>query len=166
MCPTLAITYQRAPTASAWGWRRRSCWSCSNLVISLLRNFIPDKVPHSGVHRDHCHFRHHRADGDATRSCPILYDTLGVFIPLIVVNCIIFARAEAFAFKNPPLASARWTAWAWGWALRWRITLLSCDPRAARLRHAARVRASCRGGYQPMCSSSVQPAGGFITAGA
>ena len=37
---------------------------------------------------------------------PSLYESLGIFIPLIVVNCIILARAEAFASKNPPLASA------------------------------------------------------------
>ena len=56
---------------------------------------------------------------------PALYDTLGVFISLIVVNCIIFARAEAFAFKNPPLLSAA-DGLGMGLGFTLAITLLSC----------------------------------------
>ena len=56
---------------------------------------------------------------------PDLYDTLGVFISLIVVNCIIFARAESFAFKNPPLASML-DGLGMGLGFTLAITLLSC----------------------------------------
>ena len=103
MCPTLAITY-RARNGVGMGLATTFVLVFSNLVISLLRKVIPEKVriPSFIVIIAtfvtivemvmHAYF-------------PDLYDTLGVFISLIVVNCIIFARAEAFAFKNPPLPS-------------------------------------------------------------
>ena len=76
----------------------------SNVVISLLRKVIPDKV------RIPCFIVVVATfvtlvEMVVEAFLPDLYDALGIFLALIVVNCIIFARAEAFAFKNPPLAS-------------------------------------------------------------
>lgn len=76
----------------------------SNLVISLLRNFIPDDV------RIPCYIVVIATfvtvvDMVIKAYLPPLYDALGIFIPLIVVNCIILARAEGFANSNGPFLS-------------------------------------------------------------
>ena len=78
---------------------------CSNLVISLLRNFIPDKVRIPAFIVVICTFVT-MVQLLMQAFIPSLYESLGIFIPLIVVNCIILARAEAFASKNGPIASA------------------------------------------------------------
>ena len=72
----------------------------SNLVISLLKNFIPDKV------RIPCFIVVIASFVTVVQLVmqayvPDIYETLGLFIPLIVVNCIVLGRAEAFASKNP-----------------------------------------------------------------
>ena len=77
---------------------------CSNLVISLLRNIIPNKVRIAAFIVVIAGFVT-CVDLLLKAFVPALSDSLGVFIPLIVVNCIILGRAEAFAYKNPPLAS-------------------------------------------------------------
>lgn len=76
----------------------------SNLVISLLRNFIPDDI------RIPCYIVVIATfvtvvDMVIKAYLPPLYDALGIFIPLIVVNCIILARAEGFANSHGPLLS-------------------------------------------------------------
>ena len=78
---------------------------CSNIVISLLRKFIPDKVRIPSFIVVIAAF--------VTilklllqAYVPSLYSSLGIFLPLIVVNCIILARAEAFASKHPVVESA------------------------------------------------------------
>ncbi|QQK07144.1 electron transport complex subunit RsxE [Miniphocaeibacter halophilus] len=76
----------------------------SNLVISLLRNFIPDDI------RIPCYIVVIATfvtvvDMVIKAYLPPLYDALGIFIPLIVVNCIILARAEGFASSHGPLVS-------------------------------------------------------------
>jgi len=76
----------------------------SNLVISSLRNFIPKKVRIPSFIVIICMFVT-IVQMLLKAYLPDLNDALGVFIPLIVVNCIILARAEAFASKNAPLAS-------------------------------------------------------------
>ena len=76
----------------------------SNLVISLLRNFIPDKVRIPAfivIIATFVTIIQLLIQGFV----PALNDSLGIFIPLIVVNCIILARAESFASKNKPLPS-------------------------------------------------------------
>lgn len=78
---------------------------CSNVLISLLRNFIPDKV------RIPCFIVIIAMFVTVVQMLlqayiPALNESLGLFIPLIVVNCIILARAESFASKNGVLASA------------------------------------------------------------
>ena len=78
--------------------------TCSNVVISLLRKFIPNQI------RIACYIVVIASFVTIVDLClqaflPDLAESLGVFIPLIVVNCIILGRAEAFASKNSPLRS-------------------------------------------------------------
>jgi hypothetical protein len=78
--------------------------AASNLVISLLRNFIPDKVRIPAFVVVIAAFV--TIVGMLMEAfVPNLYDALGLFIPLIVVNCIILARAESFASKYNPFYS-------------------------------------------------------------
>ena len=77
----------------------------SNVVISLLRNIIPDKIRIPAFVVVICTFVT-LVEMIVKAFVPALYASLGIFIPLIVVNCIILARAEAFASKNGPLLSA------------------------------------------------------------
>ena len=77
---------------------------CSNLVISLLRKFIPSKVRIAAYIVIIAGFVT-IVDLSLQAYLPELSSSLGMFIPLIVVNCIILARAEAFASKNGPLPS-------------------------------------------------------------
>ena len=88
MCPTLAITTS-ATNGIGMGLTTTVILAASNLMISLLRNFIPDTVVQLLLQG----------------FIPSLYDSLGIYIPLIVVNCIILGRAEAYASKNKPIAS-------------------------------------------------------------
>jgi electron transport complex protein RnfE len=78
---------------------------CSNVVISLLRNVIPSKIRIAAYIVVIAGFVT-MVDLLLQAFLPSLSDSLGVFIPLIVVNCIILGRAEAFASKNGVLASA------------------------------------------------------------
>ncbi|MDR1620473.1 MAG: electron transport complex subunit E [Clostridiales bacterium] len=103
-CPTMAITTQ-AMNGIGMGAAATFVLVCSNIVISLLRNFIPDKVRIPAFVVVICTFVT-MVQMFMQAFVPALYDALGVFIPLIVVNCIILARAEAFASKNGVLRSA------------------------------------------------------------
>ena len=101
MCSTLAITTE-AMNGIGMGAAVTVVLTLSNLIISLLRRIIPDKV------RIPCFIVVIASFVTMTdllmkAYLPSLSEALGMFIPLIVVNCIIFARAEAFACKNPPL---------------------------------------------------------------
>ena len=103
MCPTLAVTTS-ASNGAGMGLTTAAVLMFSNMLISLLRNFIPDRV---------------RIPGYIVviaslvtvvqfvlqAYMPSLNDSLGLYIPLIVVNCIILGRAEAFASKNGPINS-------------------------------------------------------------
>jgi electron transport complex protein RnfE len=103
-CPTLAVTTQ-AVNGIGMGLATMAVLICSNTVISLLKNFISDKV------RIPCFIV--VIAGFVTivgmmmeAYVPSLYAALGLFIPLIVVNCIVLGRAEMFASKNGIIASA------------------------------------------------------------
>ncbi len=102
-CPTLAVTTS-AINGLGMGAAATFVLICSNLVISLLRNFIPDKVRIPAFIVVICTFVT-MVQLLMQAFVPSLYDALGIFIPLIVVNCIILARAEAFASKNGPVSS-------------------------------------------------------------
>ncbi len=103
-CPTLAVTTS-AINGLGMGAAATFVLIGSNVVISLLRNFIPGKVRIPAFILVICTFVT-MVQMLMQAFVPSLYEALGIFIPLIVVNCIILARAEAFASKNPVGASA------------------------------------------------------------
>ncbi len=97
-CPTLATTTS-AINGMSMGLATTFVLIMSNLVISLLKGFIPDKV------RIPCFIVVIASFVTIVQLVmqayvPDIYETLGLFIPLIVVNCIVLGRAEAFASKN------------------------------------------------------------------
>lgn len=103
MCPTLATTTS-VENAIGMGLATTAVLIFSNLFISLLRKFIPSQVRIAGYIVVISGFV--TAVELLMRAYFFsLYQSLGLFIPLIVVNCIILARAEAFASKNAPLPS-------------------------------------------------------------
>ena len=104
ICPPLASTTS-ATNAVGMGAAATFVLVGSNVVISLLRNIIPDKIRIPAFVVVICTFVT-LVEMIVKAFVPALYASLGIFIPLIVVNCIILARAEAFASKNGPLLSA------------------------------------------------------------
>ena len=103
MCPTLAVT-SSAINGIGMGLSTAAVLICSNLFISLLRKVIPDKV------RIPCFIVVIATFVTIIQFLlqaylPSLNASLGLYIPLIVVNCLILARAEAFASKNSPIDS-------------------------------------------------------------
>ena len=103
-CPTLAVTTS-ALNGLGMGAAATFVLVCSNIAISLLRRFIPDQVRIPAFIVVICTFVT-MVQLLMKAFLPALDESLGIFIPLIVVNCIILARAEAFASKNTPIASA------------------------------------------------------------
>ena len=104
MCPTLGTT-SSAMIGMSMGLATMFVLICSNMVISALKNVIPDMVRIPGYIVVIATFV------TVVQMCmeafiPALYASLGLFIPLIVVNCIVLGRAEAFAAKNGVVASA------------------------------------------------------------
>jgi Na+-translocating ferredoxin:NAD+ oxidoreductase subunit E len=102
-CPTLAVTTQ-AINGIGMGAATTFVLISSNVMISLLKNVIPDKVRIAAFIVVIASFVT-MVDLVMKAYVPDLYKTLGIFIPLIVVNCIILGRAEAFAQKNAVLPS-------------------------------------------------------------
>jgi electron transport complex protein RnfE len=103
MCPTLGVTTS-AGNGLGMGLATMFVLVLSNVAISLVSNLIPDKIRIPGyiviiatvvTILEIC----------MEAYVPALYASLGIFIPLIVVNCIVLGRAEAFAAKNRPLPS-------------------------------------------------------------
>lgn len=160
MCPTLAIS-TAASRGLGMGLATTFVLVFSNMVISLLRNIIDERV------RIPCFVVVIATfvtiiDLLMKAFLPSLSASLGIYIPLIVVNCIIFARAEAYAFKNPVLPSVA-DGIGMGLGFTASITLLSA------------VREIIGTGkffdiyimpdsYVPM-SFITSPSGGFITLG-
>lgn len=104
MCPTLATTTS-ALNGMSMGLATAFVLLCSNVVISLLKNVIPDKVRIPAFIVVIASFVT-LVQLLMQAYLPDLYASLGLFIPLIVVNCIVLGRAEAFAAKNNPGLSA------------------------------------------------------------
>jgi len=103
MCPTLATT-SSAINGMSMGLATAFVLICSNIVISAIKNLIPDQV------RIPAYIVVIASFVTVLQMCmqaflPDLYKSLGLFIPLIVVNCIVLGRAEAFANKNGVIAS-------------------------------------------------------------
>ncbi len=103
MCPTLGVT-SSAIDGLGMGMATTFVLVMSNLVISLIKNLIPDKVRIPAFIVVIASFV------TIVELCmqayiPSLFESLGLFIPLIVVNCVVLGRAEAFASKNNPFSS-------------------------------------------------------------
>lgn len=103
MCPTLAVTTS-AINGVGMGLSTTVVLVLSNMLISMLRKIIPDSVRMPAfivVVASFVTIVQFLLEGFV----PSLYDALGLYIPLIVVNCIILGRAESYASKNPVLPS-------------------------------------------------------------
>ena len=103
MCPTLAVTTS-AINGAGMGLASTVVLALSNLFISLLRKAIPDRVRMPAfivIVASFVTMVQFLMQG----YLPDLYSSLGIYIPLIVVNCIILGRAESYASKNKPLPS-------------------------------------------------------------
>ena len=103
MCPTLAVTTS-ATNGIGMGLSTTVVLIMSNMLISMLRKIIPDSVRMPAfivIVASFVTIVQFLMEGFV----PSLYDSLGLYIPLIVVNCIILGRAESYASKNPVLLS-------------------------------------------------------------
>ena len=103
MCPTLAVTTS-AINGAGMGLASTVVLALSNVMISLLRKLIPDKVrmpAYIVIVASFVTIVQFLMQG----YLPSLYSSLGIYIPLIVVNCIILGRAESYASKNGPVLS-------------------------------------------------------------
>ena len=160
MCPTLAIT-TAGSNGIGMGLATTAVLVCSNLFISLLRNFIPEKVRIPSFIVVIASFVT-MIDLFMKAYLPDLSASLGMYIPLIVVNCIIFARAESFAFKNPPVLSIA-DGLGMGLGFTFAITLLSVirEVIGNGTFFGANVMPAS---YQPM-AIMLQVPGGFVTLG-
>ena len=103
MCPTLATTTS-ATNGMSMGLATMFVLICSNFVISTIKNLVPDKVRIPVFVVVIAAFVS-MLQMLMEAYLPEIYKSLGIYIPLIVVNCVILGRAEAFACKNNPLAS-------------------------------------------------------------
>lgn len=103
MCPTLAVTTS-AVNGLGMGLTTLAVLALSNLMISLLRKVIPTRVRIPAFIVIIASFVT-IVELLLQAYLHSLYDSLGVYIPLIVVNCIILGRAESFAYSNPPIPS-------------------------------------------------------------
>ncbi len=160
MCPTLGVT-TAAMNGVSMGLATTFVLVFSNLFISLLRNIIPDKVRIPSYIVIIASFVT-VIDLMMQAFLPDLRAVLGTYIQLIVVNCIIFARAESFAAKNPPLLSLA-DGLGMGFGFTISITLLSI---VRELFGSGSVFGYMvmPASYQPMAIMNMVP-GGFITLG-
>lgn len=121
MCPTLAVTTS-AINGMGMGLATTTVLVCSNTAISMLRKFIPSKIRIPAFVVVIASFV--TIVGMAMEGyVPALYKALGLFIPLIVVNCLILARAEAYASSNDVISSAV-DGVGMGLGFTWALTLL------------------------------------------
>lgn len=104
MCPTLAVTTAMI-NGIGMGLSATFVLVFSNLAVSLVRKFVPDKIRIASYVVIIATFVS-LVEMLLKAYLPDISNALGMFIPLIVVNCIILARAESFASKNKPLPSA------------------------------------------------------------
>ncbi len=155
-CPTIATTTS-VINAVGMGAAASFVLIGSNFVISLLRNFIPDKVRIPCFIVVICTFVT-IVQLLLQAFVQSLYASLGMFIPLIVVNCIILARAEAFASKNGPLASA-----VDGLGFTLAISIIACVRELLGTGCIAGINL-LGSGYEPMLISTMAP-GGFMIFG-
>ncbi|MBQ3079155.1 MAG: electron transport complex subunit E [Clostridia bacterium] len=159
-CPTLAVTTS-AVNGLGMGAAATFVLVGSNIVVSLLRKFIPDNVRIPSFIVIICTFVT-MVQLLMQAYLPSLYESLGIFIPLIVVNCIILARAEAFASKNPVVASAV-DGFGMGIGFTLALTLIGVIREIIGSGSAFGIRIMSQG-YEPMLIF-VLASGGFLTYG-
>lgn len=121
MCPTLAVTTS-LKNALGMGLAATAVLIFSNLFISILRKIIPNQIRIAAYIVIISGFVT-AVEMLMHAYLPSLYSSLGIFIPLIVVNCIILARAEAYASKNPPIASL-WDGFCMGLGFTFALAML------------------------------------------
>ena len=121
LCPTLAVTTS-AINGMSMGLATAFVLICSSALISLLKRLIPDKVRIPAYIIVIATFVT-IVDWFMNAYLPELHQVLGLFIPLIVVNCIVLGRAEAFASKNTVIASV-FDGLGMGLGFTWALTLL------------------------------------------
>lgn len=160
MCPTMAVT-TAAINGIGMGLAATFVLIGSNTVISILRKFVPDEVRIPAFVLIICTFVT-MVRMLLQAFVPSLYESLGMFIPLIVVNCIILARAEAFASKNGVLASAVDGA-GMGIGFTLALTLIAGIRELIGAGTIFGVSVF-GGGYEPMLVM-ILPTGGFLTLG-
>ena len=159
-CPTLAVTTS-AINGLGMGAAATFVLLGSNIVISALRKIIPDKVRIPAFIVVICMFVT-IIQLVMQAFLPSLYESLGIFLPLIVVNCIILGRAEAFASKNPVVASA-FDGLGMGVGFTLALTLIGCIREL--LGNGSVFGIDLMGAsYQPMLLM-ILPAGGFLVFG-
>ncbi len=103
LCPTLAVT-SSAINGMGMGLATTFVLVCSNIVVTMIKNFIPDKVRIPSFIVIIASFVT-IVELVMQAYVPALFDTLGIFIPLIVVNCLVLGRAEGFASKQGFISS-------------------------------------------------------------
>ncbi len=160
MCPTLAVTTD-ASNAIGMGLSTTVVLVCSNLFISLLRNLISERIRIPAFIVVIASFVT-IVEMMLKAYLPELSATLGLYIPLIVVNCIIFARAESFAFKNGPIL-ALGDGLGMGLGFTAAITILA-SVREIFGKGTWFGMDIMGGGFQPMAILTA-PSGGFLTLG-
>lgn len=160
ICPTLAVT-TAAKNGIAMGLATTFVLVCSNVVISLLRNLIPPRVRIPSFIVVIASFVT-IVDLVMAGFFFQLHKTLGLFIPLIVVNCIILGRAEAFASKHPVMDSV---ADGLGMGLGFTLSLLVLGSIREVLGNGTLFDVPAFGpGYFPFLVMALPP-GAFITLG-
>lgn len=160
MCPTLAVT-TGVTNAIGMGLSTAVVLTCSNIVISLLRNFIPNKIRIASYVVIIAGFVT-IVQMLMNAYVPALAGSLGIYIPLIVVNCIILGRAEAFASKNNVLLSA-FDGLGMGLGFTCALTLIASVREILGAGTFAGIRLFGEG-FQP-ASLMILPPGAFLTLG-
>lgn len=160
MCPTLAVT-SSVQNAIGMGIAATVVLIGSNAVISLLRKLIPDKIRIPAFIVVIASFVT-LIQFLLQAYLPDLYKSLGIFIPLIVVNCIILGRAEAYASKNSVVSSI-FDAIGMGLGFTVALTILACirELLGAGTIYGIQILPSS---YEPMGIMQLAP-GAFITLG-
>ncbi len=159
MCPTLAVT-TTLQNGVTMGIAATLVLVASNVVISLLRKFIPDKIRIASYIVIIAGFVS-VVEMLLKAYLPDLSASLGIFIPLIVVNCIILARAEAFASKNSVGLSA---LDGLGMGAGFTVALMIVSSIREILGSGTIWGVSIAGGISPM-TMFILPPGGFIVLG-
>ncbi|MDL2288407.1 electron transport complex subunit E [Oscillospiraceae bacterium OttesenSCG-928-F05] len=160
MCPTLAVSTS-VINALGMGASATLVLICSNTVISLLRKVIPQKVRIAAYIVIIAGFVT-MVDLLLQAFLPSISESLGIFIPLIVVNCIILARAEAFASKNGPLRSAV-DGLSMGLGFTFALTVVATIREI--VGNGTFFGIDLFGGHYPPALLIVMPVGGFLTLG-